>query len=180
MYKTVVVTAATVEPVTLAEAKEQLRLNATFTVDDTYIGELISAARDRVEQYCNRFFTSQVVTIVFDEDMPVGEIDIPYPDLVSVNSIQYVANNVLETVAPADYYVDLVRQKITGSFPTADNYRMTVATGAPLELSGVKQAILMIVTDMYETRTEVILGTLVQGNPAVKALLYPYRENLGI
>jgi len=58
MYKTIVTVPASFEPVTLAEAKAQLRIEDGFTLDDDYIQGLISAARDRVEQYCNRFFYS--------------------------------------------------------------------------------------------------------------------------
>mgnify|MGYP001557215782 CR=1 FL=1 len=180
MHKTIVTIPATVEPVTLAEAKAQLRLEDSFTLDDAFINDLISAARDRVESYCNRFFTEQSILISWDEPFPVGEIDLPYPDLAAVTSVQYVADNTLNTVDPADYYVDLVRQKITGTFPTADNYRVSATTSAPTELSGVKQAILMIVTDLYELRTESVVASSVTNNPAVKAQLYPYRVNLGI
>jgi len=180
MYKTIVTVPASFEPVTLAEAKAQLRIEDGFTLDDDYIQGLISAARDRVEQYCNRFFTAQTITMVWNEPMPLGVISIPYPDLTAVTAIQYVEDGSLNTVDPADYYVDLIAQKITGSFPTADNYRITATTSAPAEISGVKQAILMIVTDLYELRTETAVGVSLADNPAVKAMLYPYRENLGI
>ena len=182
MYKTVVITPASVEPVTLAEAKAQLRLEPSFTLDDSYIADLISAARDRVESYCNRFFTQQTVTVLFDENMPVAEMQIPYPNIQSVDSVQYVQDATLTTLPTADYYVDTLRQKITniGNWPTVDNYRMTLTTSAPLELSGVKQAILMIVTDLYELRAEHVVGASIAVNKAVEMKLYPYRENLGI
>jgi len=182
MFKTVVVAAATAEPVTLVEAKEQLRLEPSFTLDDAYISSLISAARDRAESYCNRFFTEQVIKIVFDDGLPESEIVLPYPNLQSVDSLQYVKDGALITIDAADYYADLDRQLITaaGSWPSADNYRLTVTTGAPSEISGVKQAMLLMITDMYELRTETVAGTSLANNPALQALLYPYRENLGI
>lgn len=43
-------TAATTEPVTLAEAKVHLRVDLDSTAEDALIGTLISAAREAVEQ----------------------------------------------------------------------------------------------------------------------------------
>lgn len=181
-YKTIAVVAAVDEPVTLNDGKSQLRIEDSFTLDDAYISSLISVARDRAENYCNRFFTEQVIKIIFDEDLPQSEIALPYPNLKSVDSLQYVQDGVLTTIDSSYYYVDLDRQRITviGSWPVADNYRMVVTTGAPVELGGVKQAMMLMVTDMYELRTETVLGVSIAINPAVHALLYPYRENLGI
>ena len=181
-YKTIVVTPAVDEPVSLGEAKDQLRLEPSFTLDDSYVSSLISVARDRAENYCNRFFTEQVIKIIFDQDLPQSEIVLPYPNLQSIDSLQYVQGNALLTIDPAEYYVDLDRQRITatGSWPVADNYRITATTGEPVELGGVKQAMLLMVNDMYELRTETAVGVSLANNPALQALLYPYRENLGI
>jgi uncharacterized phiE125 gp8 family phage protein len=181
-YQTIVVVPASTEPVDVLEAKAQLRIESSFTLDDTYIESLISTARDRAEKFCNRFFTEQTVTILFDDPIPVSEIKLPYSNLVSVDSVQAVVDNTLITIDPSQYYADTLRQRITnvGSWPSADNYRVTVTTQAPAELSGVKQAMLMMVSDMYGFRDESVIGTSVVSNPAVKALLYPYREGLSI
>lgn len=183
-YKAVVTVAATVEPVTLSDAKDQLRIESDFTLDDTYINSLISSARDRVEEYCNRFFGEQQVTLVIDGAFPSGNINLPYPDLQSVDSIQYLdSDNALQTVSGSEYFADLTNQVIylSGSWPgDAKNYRVNVTTGAPVDLEGVKAAILMIVADLYEHRTESVVGVTIANNPAVVSMLYPYRVNLGI
>ena len=183
-YKAVVTVAASVEPVTLDEAKDQLRIGTDFTLDDTYISGLINSARDRVEEYCNRFFTEQQVSLVFDGGFPSGSLTLPYPDLQTVDSIQYLdSGNTLQTVAGGDYFVDLISQTVylVGSWPgDAKNYRINVTTGSPLDNEGVKASILMIVADLYEHRTETVLAATVSENPAVTAMLYPYRVNLGI
>jgi hypothetical protein len=54
-YDVITVTPPTVEPITLDEAKAQLRLTSGFTADDPYITSLIPVARDRSEKYCNRY-----------------------------------------------------------------------------------------------------------------------------
>ena len=69
--RTLIITPPTTEPVTLEEAKEQLRIEAGFTADDDYINALISAARDRCESYCNQFFTAQDIAYLYDGPMPI-------------------------------------------------------------------------------------------------------------
>lgn len=183
-YKTVLLVAPTVEPITLVEAKNQLRLTSLQTFDDDYITALIPVARDRAENYCNRFFTEQQVTIVYEAGFPVSTFYLPYPDLISIEEINYTDQtgvNVL--VDGADYSYDKQRQALipTDSWPAdAESVKITVNTGAPIEFEGAKQAMLMMLTDMYELRTETVVGASVAENKAVCALLYPYRVNLGI
>ena len=68
MHKTIVVTPPRSEPVSLNEAKKQLRVTACN--DDEHISNLIKVSRDRVEKFCNRFFTTQTVDIVYDSSLP--------------------------------------------------------------------------------------------------------------
>jgi hypothetical protein len=44
----------------------------------------------------------------------------------------------------------------------------------------VVQAILLLITDYYENRTALIVGTIVSANPAVEHLLWPHRIGMGI
>ncbi|GAG20059.1 unnamed protein product, partial [marine sediment metagenome] len=46
--------------------------------------------------------------------------------------------------------------------------------------AAVKQSILMVLTDLYELRTEAVVGVSVAVNPAVDNLMQPYRVNMGI
>jgi uncharacterized phiE125 gp8 family phage protein len=180
--KTIVRLAPTVEPITLSEAKAQLRIEDAFTLDDTYITSLIGMARDRAENYCNRFFSEQQITILYDGPFP-NVIQLPYPDLSSIDSVQYTDSSyVLQTVTPADYVVDLDRQTITTivGWDTALDYRVNATTAAPVLLDGVLIAMLMMIADMYELRTESIQGMTINENPAVLSSIYPYRVELGI
>lgn len=185
LYKTQILVAATTEPVTLDEAKEQLRIDSAFTLDDSLLSAYISAARDRCENYCNRYFTTQQILTVFYSSFPNAgaAIELPYSDLTSVDQISYTdSDNQIVNIDGADYSEDLIKQVIypTDSWPVdASSYRITMTTNAPVELSGVKQAILMMVADMYEHREE-NMSTQLYMNPAVQAMLYPYRNNLGI
>lgn len=178
--KTIVLVAPTVEPITLDEAKEQLRIEAAFTLDDDYISALISAARDRCENYCNQFFTAQDISILYKGVIP-ALVCLPYPNL-TVTSVTYTdSDNAQQTVDSGNYIVDPVNQTITfTSTFSSINYQVQATTAAPVQIVGVQHAIKLIVTDLYELRTETAVGVSLADNPALKALLYPYRESLGI
>lgn len=178
--KTIVLVAPTTEPITLDEAKEQLRIETSFTEDDSYISALISSARDRCESYCNQFFTEQDIKILYSGSIP-SVISLPYPGL-SVTSVTYTdGDNVQQTVNPINYIVDATNQTITftETYP-AINFQVLAKTSTPVQIVGVQHAIKLILTDLYELRTETAVGVSLAENPAVKALLYPYRESLGI
>lgn len=178
--KTIIVTAPAAEPITLSEAKAQLRIEDSFALDDDYINALISVARSRCESYCNQFFTAQDISIVYSGQMP-SVLELPYPGL-TVTAINYTdGDNVSQVLAPSAYIVDALNQTITITTvePSID-YQVEATTAAPTEIVGVEQAIKMIVTDLYELRTETVVGASLEENPAVKVLLYPYRLSLGI
>lgn len=181
MYKTIVVAPAILEPVTLTEAVSQLRIEQGF--DDAKVTSLISVARDKAERYCNRYFTEQTVKIVYSGGFG-SEICLPFPDLISVESITYLdSENAEQTINSADYSAFFDQQVIypASEFPTdAKSYTVTVITGAPAEMSSAKIAMLMYLTDLYELREESVIGASVANNPAVAASLYPYRVNLGV
>lgn len=181
-YLITVIAAPVSEPLTLDEAKAQLRLTSGFTADDTYITALIKVARDHAEKYCNRFFTEQTIALNYSGGVP-DVIELPFPDLASVSSFKYYDSEGAEqTIDPSGYSLDSERQIITVTSPPSGSagYRVELVTGAPVEFEGAKQAMLMTLTDLYELRTESVIGAPVAENPAVKALYYPYRVNLGI
>lgn len=178
--KTFIVTPPTVEPVTLSEAKAQLRIEDAFALDDDYISALISAARDRCEHYCNQFLTAKDIRIAIDGHIS-GSHKLPYEGL-TITDVKYIdSSNIEQTLDTADYSYDSDNQVL--KFLTtivAPAFSVYATTIAPAELEGVKMAIKMIVTDLYELRTETAVGVSLADNPAVKSLLYPYRLELGI
>jgi hypothetical protein len=68
-------TAPAVEPVSVSEAKEHLRVD--ISDDDTYIGSLITAARKYCEEYLDRALVSQQLTMRMDT-FPY-EFELPRP-----------------------------------------------------------------------------------------------------
>jgi uncharacterized phiE125 gp8 family phage protein len=114
------VTAAASEPVTLDEAKRQIR-RTDVSDDDAYLEDtLIPAVRERAERETFR----QLITATWDlkldrfpwpEDLspweqwryPQGVIKVPLPPLQSVTSISYVdGNGATQVWASSEYIVD--------------------------------------------------------------------------
>lgn len=91
------------EPITVADAKAQLRIDGTD--DDAYLGVLIQAAREQAESICERSFVQQTWELTLDA-FP-DAIRLPMPRVLSVASVQYVDDDgAARTLSPASYQVD--------------------------------------------------------------------------
>lgn len=85
-----VVTAPGVEPVTLAQVKEHLRISATSTVDDNDLSRFLTAARLRCEKETDLCFVQTVLRQTFDA---VGRVELLFKrPVLSINSVKYIAN----------------------------------------------------------------------------------------
>lgn len=98
------ITAPTVEPVTLAEVKAQCRIDGT--AEDTLLDIYIKAARRQAEHYTGRAFLPQTWELRLDA-FPAAEIQLPLPPVASITSIKY-----LDTAG--------VEQTLSGSLYTLD------------------------------------------------------------
>ena len=108
-------TSPSLEPVTLAEAKDLLRIDDS--ADDTLISSMITAIRQRAEEWTHRSFLTQTWTLWLDEFpfRPGGRtnnlngrvIIIPRPPMQSVIFIKtYDSDNAVSTFDANDYFVD--------------------------------------------------------------------------
>lgn len=193
------VTAPTKEPVDLDEAKAHLRLETT--TDDVYVESLVSAARQWVEEYCRRGLVVQVWEEVLPEFPVSGVIELQRGSLCSVTigattyssgvvSVKYLDGAGVErTLDTTEYVVDgtspmlgRVRLGYDKTWPTTraqwDAVRVRYAVGWEFDEvpAPVKQACLLLVSQMYEHRTPEVVGTIVSKVQfAVEALLAPYR-----
>lgn len=75
------------EPVTLQEAKRQVRAE-DFADDDAYLQDLIAVARSHVEGYCGARFASQTVEIECDDFADFAHVSVS--PITSVSGIEYV------------------------------------------------------------------------------------------
>lgn len=190
--RVVVTTSATAEPVTNAEMRTHLRV--TTTGDDTYIGTLITAARQTVESITNRAIMPQTRRMYLDQwPDDEGYLNIPYPPLRSVASTGFVYKNSTggsATFSSTAWETDTASEpgrlwlKNGESWPSVNLYAVnpiqitfscgyTTSSKVP---AAIKHAIKLLAADMYEHREPTVIGQTVQQIPkVVDRLLAPYR-----
>jgi len=173
-------TAPAVEPVTLAEAKAHLRVDTSD--DDNYIGTLITAAREWVEQYLDRTLVHTQWVMRFDKfpDSGIEPVELPRPPMVLSGTATAVTVTFTQEAGPtstystAEYRVDRNATPgailpIYGSTWTPhrqDDNAISVtwwagygATGSSVP-AAIRHAILMLVGHWYEFRTSVLTGSV--------------------
>jgi uncharacterized phiE125 gp8 family phage protein len=176
----------TTEPVTLAEAKAQCRVD--IADDDTLITGLISAARTTVEDMAHRALVSQCWRLSLGRWPAVDYISLPLPPLQEVDSIIYTDQDGNETTwAAANYIVDDISEP--GRIVLAHGANWPGATLAPanaIEIDFVagygsasdvpavwKQAILLLIGHWYENREAALVGPIAREIPmGVKSLVW--------
>ena len=97
----------TVEPVTLAEVKLHIRQSASVgSLEDAMLTRWIKGARQRAEHLAQRALCTQTWQQNLD-GFPAA-IELPWSPVQSVNFVKYRdETNTLQTLAPADYKVDI-------------------------------------------------------------------------
>ena len=190
-------TAPTVEPVTLTEVKKHLRLATTdaeaaaYTSEDDLLNRLITVARTQAEQETGRAFITQTKTYYLDAWPDETFISLPYPTLQSA-AVTYRLeddDDYDETLSTVD--TDTVSEpgrvilQPNESWPSG-----TLYTDRPIKIvfvcgygdeaadvpEGIKSAILLKISDLYENRGEVVMGVSVSKiADAVDSLLRQYR-----
>jgi uncharacterized phiE125 gp8 family phage protein len=174
------------EPVSVAEAKEHLRVDDTS--NDTLIGVLIAAARESVEGMTGRALVTQTWRLTLDAFPCDTLIRLPRPNLLTVTSVAYVdENGDPQTWDSANYVVDTaslpgalrlaydVDWPTTRTQPNAVTITYTAGYGLAAAVpSAIKAAVLLMVGDLFANREGQIVGTIVAANPTVAALLAPY------
>lgn len=123
-YQVRVITPPTVEPVSLAECKIDLRVD--HDADDSLITGLIAAARQEAEELSRRALINRTLELSMRGWPCDNCIQLPYPPLVSVTSITYYSTANVAAVMPiADYYAitdaepGLIALAYNATWPTA-------------------------------------------------------------
>jgi len=189
-------------PISLVEAKEHLRVGASTTDRDNYINGCIAAATDYVEQFLGRRLIDQTWELYLDAFPTTGDmqIKIPFPPLISVLQVAYDDPSGFEQIiATGNYYVDnvsepgwVVLQTVT-TWPTPIDAINSVrvrfragylSTGSPQVAAvppAIKQAILLLIAEMFEHRETSVVGAIVSAMPwSAEQLLRQYRILLGM
>ena len=184
-------TSPAVEPVTVAEAKAHLRVDVSD--DDTYIGTLITAAREWCEQYLDRTLVNTQWVMRFDSFPPDGtqDIELPRPPMSMAGTTTAVSLTFTSETGGTQAYstnsfrVD--RNATPGAVKTLygqtwpphlmDDNAVSVTWWAGYGSAGssvpaaVRHAILMLVGILYEKRAAAESGSLNEVPFGVKSLL---------
>lgn len=188
------------EPVTVAQAKLHLRVDGS--AEDNLIAGLIAAAREYVENYCNRALFTQTWMLTLDTfpfEMPAFAswfdayaVQLPRPRLQAIQAITYQdTTGYQHTLPPSTYVFDASSEParivpVNGASwpypgvlsPGTVNITYTTGTygdgpiGCPLSIC---QAILLLIGHWYAQREAVSATAMTQVPLAVEALLSPYR-----
>lgn len=186
MIETVTTVEPTSEPLTLADAKEQLRV--IDDADDAYIEALISVARKYIEQTEGVSLASQTFRTTMEEfpdcdDEDYETLELPRSPATSITSIQYLdTSGTLQTLSSSLYSLDTLGSNsrvvlnygqtwpMTRDIPGA--VRITYVAGYSTVPTPYMHALKLLVSHWYEAREPIITGTIVAETPfALKALL---------
>lgn len=164
-----IVTAASSEPITLAEAKNFLRVDTND--DDALISALITAARQLCEDYTRRILVTTTIDEYFDK-FPSNRwenlsniIYLSRGPVASITSVKYVDEIGSEqTIDAADYIVDTISepariQSTSGWFAAAGVVnqvivRYVVGSDVSSIPKPLIQGMMLIVSDLYDQRSD--------------------------
>lgn len=96
-----------VELVTVAQAKQQCRLEADYTDEDTYFEAKIKAAREWSEGFCQRTWTTATLAYTLDRWPRCEWIPLPHGPVQSISSVAYTdSDGDTTTWAASNYFLD--------------------------------------------------------------------------
>lgn len=182
------VTAPTEEIVTLAEAKEHLRVH--HGKEDRLIQSYIDGVFDVLDGYTGqlgRALAPQRWTLSLDCMPARGFIRLPLVPFVSVHEITYDDEaDAAQTLDPDLYKVKrdegfgVVAPALNATWPAFRELRITydcgVAAGAAESRAArVKPAMLLWIADLYDNRAAQVESRMIFENPALRRLLEPMR-----
>ncbi|MDG3040442.1 head-tail connector protein [Roseicyclus marinus] len=178
------------EPVTLAEARAHLRMDPNDTSEDSLIESVVKAAREHVEDFCNRPFVSATWAVLFDGSTfwsADEALHVPVRGVTEITGVTYRTDASASVTWSAEAYeFDAERQELRAktAWPVGRNLRIALTAGnadSPVSVPNpIRQAILLCVGDLYELREAHVVGTIYAANPAAVNLMMPYRERMGL
>lgn len=175
-----------VEPVTIAEAKSHLRVDAAFVDDDAYIQSLISAARYHIETVSDRTLIRSQWQMKLDW-FPSWDIELPRPPIAAGPiTVSYVpSGGASNYVSFTDFREDrdstpaAIRPQWNGTWPSCrgaeNDVLITYWAGYGESPSDVpppaRHCTLMMVAHWYANREAVVQGGMNPVPMAAEVLL---------
>jgi len=201
---------STTEPITVAEAGENLRAATDGNsppgyIEATRIGKLIKAARQACENYLNGSIVSKTIEIAvpafytfYDRSACYTWIPLPRGPVRLIESVTYVDTDGADQVLAADQYrIDLysrpprLHPAYGVTWPSArydvNSIRVRYSAGYDLDATEpeevpepIRQAIHLYVAHYFANREAVALDNLAELPLGAVHLLTPYRLELGV
>ncbi|MBX3508920.1 MAG: head-tail connector protein [Parvibaculum sp.] len=173
------------EPVTLAEARAHLRLDAAE--EDALLQALVTAARTALEAETRRAFITQQWRLTLD-DWPSRPIELPLAPVAEVTAVKVaLLSGAMLAIDPAFYEVDAKGEppRLAAKRGQAWPMPATRLAGIEVEFTAgygdaaavpqpLKQALLLLVAHWFENRAPVGGGRELP--LTVSALVAPYRR----
>jgi uncharacterized phiE125 gp8 family phage protein len=190
---TVIVTPPTIEPVSLAEMRQDLKFEATDASEDALISACITAARESVEAVTGLKLISQTWKAVYDAFPDGNTLKLPFAPLVSVTSVITTDKAAAaSTLSAASYIVDAysvpgrIVLKDTANWPApaaglqeANAIAVTFVCGYGATTASVpgplKQAVMRLAAHLYVNREPVMMDSMEEIPYGIKNLIAPYR-----
>jgi uncharacterized phiE125 gp8 family phage protein len=191
---TKIITAPSFEPLSVADVSEYLRLDDSPT-DTLLISSLITAARQHLENYLNRYIAEQTVELALTGWK--DKIDLSAP-VQSVTSVKYLDENGVEQTLNSNQYLVDTYSEPAAIYPAHDvtypnlydqennvkiRYVVGFTSGGSPDTNPLpdplKFAMMLIIGDLYANR-EAGGEKAYQVNPTVQNLLQFYRLNIGM
>lgn len=171
--ETQVTIAPATEPVTLAQVKDQCRVDQSSTADDSLLNGFISAARQAVEAYCGIRLVTQTVLMRCSSFCDFEAL--PAAPLQSISSITYTdPSGNPQTLDPSIYSTMLyglspaIRRAFNQKFPAVlvaeDVIAVTAVAGFTSVPTPIIHAMLLLISQWYDFRTGVQVDA--RGAPA--------------
>jgi len=185
----VLTAAPALEPVSVSEAKDYLRVDSA--VEDPVVASLILAARLHIEGALDIAMVTQSWSLFLDGWPEDGRVSIPLGPLKSVDSVKvYDAEDTAQTVSPETYVVDLsaLRPRLVRQAGAVWPTPGRAANGIEIALTAgygdttdkvpqpIRQAVLMLAAHWYEQREPVVFEKPDELPHGVADLLKPYRQ----
>jgi len=165
--------APTAEIVTLAEAKNYLRID--YNEDDTLISSLIDTARIRLEQYAGVAMTPRTLQVVAYVD---EFIELTYYPINTISKVEYWDNTNWVEMQIGNYNVlGSTTKKIYMTSPIMSEFRFTYTCGYSSTPKSIKTALLKMVGDLYEYRESSVESTKPSANlTTAYELMKPFKR----
>lgn len=185
-------TAPAAEPVSVSELRDNLRLDDT-SWDASMLPILIEAGRQAIENETGRTLIDTTYEIRYDEWPDATNqnwLDLPHGPIDSVTSIKYIDTDGDEqTWSSANYRVDLysLPGRVTEAFGVAwpsirdmtgaitIEYVAGYGTAGSSVPDALRQAVMLVASDLFENSEGQIVGTIAKINPTVQMLINTHK-----